>query len=74
MKLNIIPWKYSNLIKKELMKNINKFCKYQGNYKTLREDMAKLDYYDYITNHYQQLKSLGIDIQKHSAIFVNYTT
>ena len=24
--------------------------------------------------HYQQLKSLRIDIQKHSAIFVNYTT
>ena len=27
-----------------------------------------------IINHYQQLKSLRIDIQKHSAIFVNYTT
>ena len=27
-----------------------------------------------IINHYQQLKSLRIDIQKHSAIFVDYTT
>ena len=27
-----------------------------------------------LETHYQQLKSLRIDIQKHSAIFVNYTT
>ena len=33
--------------KKELLKSINKFCRYQGNYKTLREDMAKLDYNDF---------------------------
>ena len=33
--------------KKELLKTISKFCRYQGNYKTLREDMAKLDYNDF---------------------------
>ena len=33
--------------KKELMKNINRFCRYQGNYKKLREDMAKLEYNDF---------------------------
>ena len=29
--------------KKELMKSISRFCRYQGNYKKLREDMDKLD-------------------------------
>ena len=33
--------------KKELMKTIRTFCRYQGNYKKLREDMAKLDYNDF---------------------------
>ena len=33
--------------KKELMKNINKFCRYQGNFKILREDIAKLNYSDF---------------------------
>ena len=33
--------------KKELMKNISKFCRYQGNFKILREEIAKLDYSDY---------------------------
>ena len=32
--------------KKELMKTLNKFCRYQGNYKKLREDMNKLEYND----------------------------
>ena len=29
---------------KELMKSLGKFCRYQGNYKMLREDMANLPY------------------------------
>ena len=29
--------------KKELLKKINKFCRYQGNYKKLREDMKNLN-------------------------------
>ena len=33
--------------KKELMKTIRTFCRYQDNYKKLREDMAKLDYNDF---------------------------
>jgi len=33
--------------KKELMKSISRFCRYQGNYKKLREDMDKLDYNDF---------------------------
>ena len=33
--------------KKELMKNISKFCRYQGNFKILREEIAKLDYSDF---------------------------
>ena len=32
--------------KKDLMKTLNKFCRYQGNYKKLREDMNKLEYND----------------------------
>ena len=35
-----------NKDKKELMKTLNKFCRYQGNYKKLREDMNKLEYND----------------------------
>ena len=33
--------------KKELMKTISRFCRYQGNYKKLREDMNKLEYNDF---------------------------
>ena len=33
--------------KRELMKTISKFCRYQGNFKKLREDMSKLDYNDF---------------------------
>ena len=33
--------------KKQLMKNISKFCRYLGNYKKLREDMIKLEYSDF---------------------------
>ena len=33
--------------KKELMKSISKFCRYQGNFKILREEIAKLDYSGY---------------------------
>ena len=33
--------------KKELMKSISRFCRYQGNYKKLREDMDKLDYNEF---------------------------
>jgi len=33
--------------KKELLKQINKFCRVQGNYKKLREDMRNLGYTDF---------------------------
>ena len=48
-------------------------------YHTIRaDDKAYFVYhikkYEYFDNHYQQLKNLGIDTQKHSKIFVKYTT
>ena len=59
--------------KKELMKNINKFCKYQGNYKTLREDMAKLDYYDFYIPYLGMLMKDLAFFEENSKYIINDT-
>ena len=59
--------------KKELMKNINKFCKYQGNYKTLREDMAKLDYYDFYIPYLGMLMKDLASFEENSKYIINDT-
>ena len=59
--------------KKELMKNINKFCKYQGNYKTLREDMAKLDYYDFYIPYLGMLMKDLAFFEENSKYIINGT-
>ena len=59
--------------KKELMKNINKFCKYQGNYKILREDMAKLDYYDFYIPYLGMLMKDLAFFEENSKYIINDT-
>ena len=59
--------------KKELMKNVNKFCKYQGNYKTLREDMAKLDYYDFYIPYLGMLMKDLAFFEENSKYIINDT-
>ena len=59
--------------KKELMKNISKFCRYQGNFKILREDIAKLSYSDfYIPYLGMLLKDLSF-FEENSKYIINDT-